>query len=86
MISKNIYTNSHPNNTIHGLGFKDAKKAKETIKTLEDLVKKKEISIVRAKQTINVLIQRAKYHPHKTSQMNNAINIFQKWMLKHQPS
>ena len=86
MKSKNIYTNAHPNTTIHGLGFKDAKKAKETIKILEDLVKKKEISIVRAKQTINVLMQRAKYHPHKTSQMNSAISIFKKWLTKHQPS
>lgn len=83
MPSKNIYTNAHPNTTIKGLGFKDSKKAKETIKILEELVKKEEISIVRAKQTINVLIQRAKYHPHKTSQMDKAISIFEKWMLKH---
>lgn len=85
MKSKNIYTNAHPNTTIKGLGFKDEKKAKNTIKILEDLVKKKYISIVRSKQTINVLMQRAKYHPHKTPQMNKAINIFQKW-LKNQSS
>ena len=75
-----LYTNNHPETTIHGLGFKDAKKAKESILILEQKVKKKEISKIRMMQTINTLLQRAKYHPHKTSNMKKAITIFQKWM------
>jgi len=86
MPSNTIYTNAHPNTTIKGTGFKDAKKANETIKIINKKIKNKEISIIRAKQIINILIQRAKYHPYKTTNMQSAINILQKWMSKHQPS
>jgi len=86
MPSNTIYTNAHPNTTIKGTGFKNAKKAKETIKIINQKLKNKNITLTRAKQIINILIQRAKYHPHKTTNMQSAINIFQKWMSKHQPS
>ena len=78
-----LYTNNHPETTIHGLGFKDKDKANETIKILEKNVKSKKITKIRMMQTINTLLNRAKYHPHQTKNMRDAIKIFEKWMKKY---
>lgn len=78
-----LYTNNHPETTIHGLGFKDKDKANETIKILEEKVKSKKITKIRMMQTINTLLNRAKYHPHQTKDMRDAIKIFEKWMKKY---
>lgn len=78
-----LYTNNHPETTIHGLGFKNKEKAKETIKILDDNVKRKEITKIRMMQTINTLLNRAKFHPHQTKNMRDAIKIFERWMKKY---
>ena len=78
-----LYSNNHPNTTIHGLGFKDAATAKKSIKTLQQKVNSGEITKIRMMQTINTLLQRAKYHPYITKNMQQAIKIFCKWMKNY---
>lgn len=68
-----LYSDDNPKTTLKGLGFKDANKAKETIK----LIKKRDKTY--QKQVINTMINRAKYHPHQTNEMKEAIKIFKEY-------
>lgn len=72
-----LYTNSHKKNSIKGTGYKNEKKAKDTIKLIKNLPKYKQFLI------INSLYNRAKYHPHKTKDIKKAIKIFEKWLKNY---
>jgi len=78
-----LYTNNHPNTTIHGLGFKDKETAQKSITLLNKKVRSKEITKIRMMQTINTLLNRAKFHPHQTKGMREAIKIYEKWMKNY---
>ncbi len=77
-----LYTNAHKKSTIKGLGFKDEKKANETIKILRrnKIPKKKQFLI------INLLYYRAKYHPNQTKDMRKAMRLFKKWIDSYKKS
>lgn len=75
-----LYTNSHPNTTLKGIGFKDEKTAKKTLKLIEKKPKKYQFLVV------NTLYYRAKYHPHQTSDMRKAMKIFKSWLKKYKLS
>lgn len=72
-----LYTNSHPNTTIKGTGFKNENTAKKSIKLLKGKSDYYKFLV------INTLYQRAKYHPHQTKNMKNAMKIFQNWIKKY---
>ncbi len=74
--SINLYTNAHPDTTIHGLGFKNEKKVKESLKLLKNKNQKYQI------QALTSLYYRAKYHPHKTNNMKKAIILLRKSLNK----
>ena len=71
-----LYTDYTPENTIPGLGFKDKEKALYTI----DKIKNKDIKY--KINTINTMLYRAKYHPHQTQDMRDAIEVFKQYLLK----
>tara|TARA_B100000925_G_scaffold193020_1_gene146071 strand:+ start:378 stop:629 length:252 start_codon:yes stop_codon:yes gene_type:complete len=77
MGNNELYTDKNPKTTIKGLGFKDEKKAKDTLKK----IKKK--SLTYQKQVVITMYYRAKYHPHKNSEMKKAMLVFEKWMKKN---
>ena len=70
-------SNRIPSRTTPGTGFKDAKKALETIKITNKLDKTKQMLI------ILTMYYRAEHHPHKTKDMKYAQNIFKKWLINH---
>jgi hypothetical protein len=72
-----LYTNSHPKTTIKGTGFKNEKIAKKTLKLIKNKSKYNQFLV------INVLFQRAKYHPHQTKDMKKAMKVFDKWLKKY---
>lgn len=72
-----LYTNAHPENTIHNLGFKNLEKAKQSIKLTNKLKLKDQFRI------INLLYYRAKYHPYKTDDIKQAMKFLKKWLDKH---
>jgi len=72
-INFSLYSDDNPKTTLKGTGFKNKEKAEETIK----LIKNKEINY--QKQVINTMINRAKYHPHQTEEMRQAIKVFEKY-------
>lgn len=74
--SFNLYTDAHPETTIKGTGFKDADTAKATI----DLVEKSKKDARHKYLVIHTMFYRAKYHPHQTSGMRDAMKIFATWL------
>lgn len=72
-----LFEDYHPSTTISGLGFKNSEKAMLSLQK----IKHKPISYQKA--VINTLYYRAKYHPHQTKEMKDAMKIFKKWLEKH---
>lgn len=66
-VNLSLYAEYKPKSRIEGLGFKNAEKAKYTIKKIK----------------INTMIGRAKNHPHQTNDMKEAIKIFKAWKKKN---
>jgi len=69
-----LYNDLHPNKSLKNTGFKNAKIAIKTIK----LVSKR--SLRYQFDVINTMYNRAKYHPHRTQDMEEAMKIFNKWL------
>lgn len=74
--SLSLYANYKPDTTIKGFGFKNKKKAQDTIKALQNLNYKYQMNVV------NTMINRAKYHPHINDNMREAILVFEKYKKK----
>jgi len=68
--------NKNPKKSVKNTGFKNKKKALETIKIVKDLEKNHQMQI------ILTMYYRAEYHPHKTKDMKEAQKIFKKWLAK----
>jgi hypothetical protein len=75
--SMELYTNKHPETTIHGTGFKDKESTKKTFKILKKYSLKKQYLV------IHTLYYRAKYHPHQTKEMREAMKIYNKWLIEY---
>lgn len=58
-------------------GFSNKKKALLTLKNI------KKYPINYQKQVVITMYNRAKYHPYKNAHIQDAMNVFQKWMTKH---
>ena len=68
-----LYENYNEKSTVKGLGFKNKEKALYTL----NKIKNKPLSY--QKRVVTTMIYRAKYHPKKTKNMDNAIKIFLEW-------
>ena len=69
-----LFSDYNPKTTIKGLGFKNKEKALYTIDRIKNEPIKYQVSVV------TTMIGRAKNHPHKTDDMDDAIKIFNKWI------
>ena len=63
--------------TIQGLGFKNKEKALYTIEKIKDKDLTYQFNV------INTMLNRAKHHPYKNKDMEEAIMIFEKWIKKN---
>lgn len=68
-----LFSDYNKETTIKGLGFKNKEKALHTLKVIKNKPLKYQISVV------NTMIGRAKSHPSRNKDMNEAIKIFEKW-------
>ena len=76
-INLSLYSDYNPKTTTHGLGFKNKEKALYTIKTIKNRSIKYQVNV------IATMLGRAKNHPNKTEDMEDAIKIFVDWMKKY---
>jgi hypothetical protein len=62
---------------MKGTGFKDKKTALKTIQLIRYRSPTYQFNV------INTMYNRAKYHPHQTSEMRDAMEIFANWLKKY---
>ena len=79
-LNLSLFSDYNPKTTTHGLGFKDKKKALFTIENIKKRPIKYQVNV------ISTMLGRAQNHPNKTNGMNEAIKIFNKWMIKYKKS
>ena len=72
-----LYSNRYPNRTMKGTGFKDKKTALKTIKIINYRSPTYQFNV------INTMYNRAKFHPHQTSEMRDAMKVFSQWLKKY---
>lgn len=72
-----LYSNKYPNRTMKGTGFKNKKIARNTIKIIKFRSPTYQFNV------INTMYNRAKYHPHQTNEMCDAMKIFSQWLKKY---
>ena len=76
-LNLSLYSDYNPKTTTHGLGFKDKEKAIHTIKIIKNRDLKYQVNV------IATMLGRAKKHPHKTKNINEAIKVFSIWMKNY---
>ena len=79
-INLSLYSDYNPKTTTHGLGFKNKEKALYTVDTIKNRPIKYQVNV------IATMLGRAKKHPYKTKEMNDAIKVFSKWMSNYKES
>ncbi len=77
MADSKLYADDHPTTSLQGTGFKDAETATKTLKLIKKRSSKYQYDVV------NTMYNRAKYHPHQTSDMKEAMKIYKKWLLEY---
>ena len=73
-LNLSLFSDYKPETTLKGLGFKDKEKALFTVSAIKKRPIKYQVNV------IATMLGRAKSHPNKTKDMNDAIVIFKKWM------
>ena len=76
-LNLSLYSDYKPETTLRGLGYKNKEKAIYTIDAIKARDKKYQVNVV------STMLGRAKKHPNKTADMDEAILVFEKWMLNY---
>ena len=79
-LNLSLYSDYNTKTTLKGLGFKNKEKAYYTIDAIKDRDKKYQVNVV------STMLGRAKKHPNKTADMDEAILVFEKWMVNYKKS
>ena len=74
-----LYSNNNPSTTIKGFGYKNKKVAEETIKKVEKTKRGHYYKFL----VINTMYYRAKHHKNRTKDMEEAMKVFEKWIIKY---
>ena len=76
-VNKSLYEDKHPNTSTKGTGFKDKQKALDTLK----IIKNRDLTY--QKQIVVTMYNRAKFHPHQTKEMRDAMKVYYDWLKKY---
>jgi len=76
-LNLSLFSDYKPETTLKGLGFKDKAKALFTVSAIKKRPIKYQVNV------IATMLGRAKNHPNKTKDMEDAIIIFNKWMKNY---
>jgi len=76
-INKSLYSDNHPKTSTKGTGFKDKQKALDTL----EIIKNRDLTY--QKQVVTTMYNRAKYHPHQTPDMKEAMKVYAKWLKEN---
>jgi hypothetical protein len=76
-INYSLYNDDHPKTSTKGTGFKDKQKALDTLK----IIKNRDLNY--QKLIVITMYNRAKYHPHQTKDMREAMKVYFDWLKKY---
>jgi hypothetical protein len=76
-INYSLYNDDHPKTSTKGTGFKDKQKALDTLR----IIKNRDINY--QKLIVITMYNRAKYHPHQTKDMREAMKVYFDWLKKY---
>jgi hypothetical protein len=76
-VNTTLYDDTHPEKSTKGTGFKDKQKALDTLKIIKNR------DMVYQKLVVTTMYNRAKYHPYQTSNMKDAMKVFNEWLKKY---
>jgi len=77
VINYSLFNDDHPETSTKGTGFKDKQKALDTLK----IIKNRDLNY--QKLVVITMYNRAKYHPHQTKEMKDAMKVFFDWLKKY---
>lgn len=75
-----LYSDYNPQCSQKTFGFKNKDKALDTLRQLQGKPLKYQL------QVITTMLGRAKYHPYKNKDMEQAITVFENWLLEYHKS
>jgi hypothetical protein len=76
-VNTSLYEDNHSERSTRGTGFINRQKALDTLKIIKDR------DLTYQKQVVNTMYNRAKYHPHQTESIREAMKVFEKWLQKN---
>ena len=76
-LNLSLFSDYNPKTNTYGLCFKDKEKAFHTVKAIKNRDLKYQVNV------IATMLGRAKKHPYKTKNMNEAIKVFSLWMKNY---
>ena len=76
-LNLSLFSDYNPKTTTQNLGFKNKKKAIYTIKAIKSRELRYQVNV------IATMMGRAKKHPHKTKEMDEAVKVFNSWMKNY---
>ena len=79
-LNLSLFSDYNPKTTTQGLGFKNKEKAIYTLDAIKGRDTRYQVNV------ISTMLGRAKKHPNKTPEMDDAILVFEKWLLDYKIS
>tara|TARA_B100000900_G_scaffold296334_1_gene254897 strand:- start:44 stop:595 length:552 start_codon:yes stop_codon:yes gene_type:complete len=79
-LNLSLYSDYKPETTLKGLGFKNKEKAIYTLDAIKGRDTKYQVNVV------STMLGRAKKHPNRTADMEDAIIVFRQWLLDYKKS
>jgi hypothetical protein len=76
-MNKSLYEDKHPKTSLKGTGFANKEKAITTLELIKDY------NLTYQKQVVLTMYNRAKFHPHQTDNMLEAMKVYRKWLKTH---
>ena len=76
-MNKSLYEDKHPKTSLKGTGFANKEKALSTLQLIKDY------NLTYQKQVVLTMYNRAKFHPHQTDNMLEAMKVYRKWLKLH---
>ena len=76
-MNKSLYEDKHPKTSLKGTGFANKEKAITTLELIKDY------NLTYQKQVVLTMYNRAKFHPHQTDNMLEAMKVYRKWLKSH---
>lgn len=74
-----LYADYHPETSVKGFGYVNKQKAEATLKNLKKMKANRAYTL----QVVNTMYNRAKYHSHRTKEMEQAMKVYAEFLKKY---